>query len=123
MSSNRRRNAVVLPIATWAMWIVLATFISCAGLYYVYCKNQLHVRGEEEKALEQQLVQLQNSVEAVKSSVVKLSSPAELTLRRSRDKSFLADYVEIDRQYIVLVGDRVLQPNANDLRAVANNTP
>ena len=123
MPSNRRRNAVVLPIATWGMWLVLATFISCAGLYYVYCKNQLHVRGEEEKALEQELVQLQNSVEAVKSSVVKLSSTAELTQRRNRDKTFLANFVEIDRQHIVLVGERMLPPNANDLRAVANTTP
>lgn len=123
MSSNRRRNAVVLPIATWAMWIVLATFISCAGLYYVYCKNQLHVRGEEEKALEQQLVQLQNSVEAVKSSVEKLSAPNALAVRRAQDKTFLAEYVEIQQHHIVLVGDRILTPNPTELRAVANTTP
>ncbi|MGV3532889.1 MAG: hypothetical protein ACO1QR_11005 [Chthoniobacteraceae bacterium] len=123
MSSNRRRNAVVLPIATWAMWIVLATFISCAGLYYVYCKNQLHVRGEEEKALEQQLVQLQNSVEAVKSSVEKLSAPNALAVRREQDKTFLAGYVEIKQEHIVLVGDRILTPNPTELRAVANTTP
>jgi hypothetical protein len=123
MPSNRRRNAVVLPIATWAMWIVLVTFISCAGLFYVYCKNQLHTGGEEIKALEREYAQLQNSTEAVKTRVAVLSSPHQLLVRRERDKSFLADYVEITRDHLVLVSDRIMPQSAPDLRAVSNTTP
>ena len=123
MPSNRRRNAVVLPIATWAMWIVLVTFISCAGLFYVYCKNQLHAGGEEIKSLEREYAQLQNSTEAVKTSVAKLSSPNALLVRREQDKTFLAGYVEITRDHLVLVSDRVMPQSAPDLRAVSNTTP
>jgi phosphoenolpyruvate-protein kinase (PTS system EI component) len=123
MPSNRRRNAVVLPIATWAMWTVLVTFISCAGLYYVYCKNQIHTGGEEQKALEKELVQLQNAVEEAKSRVNQLSSYAELKLRRERDKTFLAGYMEIDQKHVVLVSDQLLPRTPAELRAVANTTP
>lgn len=123
MSSNRRRNAVVLPIATWAMWTVLVTFISCAGLYYVYCKNQLHAGGEEQKTLERELAQLQNAVEEAKSRVTELSSYNELKMRREREKGFLAGYIDINPAHTVLISDQLLPRSGSELRAVANTTP
>jgi hypothetical protein len=123
MSSNRRRNAVVLPIATWAMWIVLAAFISCAGLFYVYCKNQLHEGGERIKALEQEYAELQNANEWAQTSIEKLSAVRALQLRREQEKNFLADYVPIQRESLVLVSDRLAPAITGEFRAVSNTTP
>jgi hypothetical protein len=123
MPSNRRRNAVVLPIATWAMWIVLAAFISCAGLFYVYCKNQLHAGGEQIKVLERELAELHNSNEVAQTSIAMLSSPKALQVRRAQEKNFLASYVDINRENLVVVSDRMTPTLAGDFRAVANTTP
>jgi hypothetical protein len=123
MPSNRRRNAVVLPIATWAMWIVLAAFISCAGLFYVYCKNQLHEGGERIKTLERELVELQNANEVAQTSIAMLSSPRALQVRREQEKNFLADYKRVEHPDIVLVTDRLAPTIAGEFRAVANTTP
>ncbi len=123
MPSNRRRNAVVLPIATWAMWIVLAAFISCAGLFYVYCKNELHGGGEKIKALEKQLAEVQNANEVVQTSIAMLSSPHALKQRREQDKNFLASYVEISREHLVLVNDRIMPSLSQNLQAAAKTTP
>ena len=123
MSANRRRHANVLPIASWATWIVLATFLASAGLYYVYCKNQLHTRGAKIKALEKELTELRNQNEVVQSRIAMLSSPHALRTRREQDRSFLAEYTEVTRDRMVLVGDRVLPTQVGELRAVANTRP
>ena len=56
MPSNRRRHGNVLPLASFATWILIAAFVSGGGLYYVYCKNQLHNSGGEIRKLEQELI-------------------------------------------------------------------
>ncbi|MHA3773506.1 hypothetical protein ACXR0O_18385 [Verrucomicrobiota bacterium sgz303538] len=123
MSANRRRHANILPIASWATWILLALFVAGAGLYYVYCKNQLHTRGSQIKILEKELAELQNQNEVVQARIAMLSSPNALKTRREQDKSFLADYTEITRDRLVLMSDRVVPNSTSELRAVANNQP
>lgn len=123
MSANRRRHANILPIASWATWILLALFVAGAGLYYVYCKNQLHTRGAQIKILEKELAELQNQNEVVQARIAMLSSPNALKTRREQDKSFLADYTEITRDRLVLMSDRVVPNSTSELRAVANNQP
>lgn len=120
MSANRRRHANVLPIASWATCIILALFVASAGLYYVYCKNQLHTRGSRIKVLEKELSELQNQNEVVHSRIAMLSSIHALRTRRDQDRRFLADYTEITRDRLVLVGDRVVPNPMSELRAVAN---
>ncbi len=123
MSANRRRHANVLPIASWATWIVLAIFLGSSGLYYVYCKNQLHSRGAMIKTLERELTDLRNQNEVVQARIAMLSSPHALRTRREQDRSFLAEYTEITRDRMVLVGERGLPAQMGELRAVANTRP
>lgn len=123
MSANRRRHANVLPIASWATWIVLATFLASSGLYYVYCKNQLHTRGAQIKTLERELTELRNQNEVVQARIAMLSSPHALRTRREQDRNFLADYKEISRDRLVLMGDRLLPAQIGELQAVANTQP
>jgi hypothetical protein len=118
--SNRRRHANVLPIASLATWILLAGFAAMAGLYYVYCKNQLHTRGGAIKALEKELVELKTQNEVVRSRIAVLSSPTELKKRREQYKTFLAGYQDIPRDRLVVVSDRVTPVRVADLRAVSN---
>ncbi len=124
MPSNRRRHANVLPLASLATWIVLAAFVCGGGLYYVYCKNELHARGAQIKALEKEFGDLVNQNEVVRTSIARLSSPNELRKRREKDRTFLADFVEIQQDRLVLVSDKLLPVTAaNELRPVANLKP
>src|SRR6478736_1480950 len=109
--SNRRRHANVLPLASLATWILLAGFAAAAGLYYVYCKNQLHTRGGTIKALEREFAELENQNEVIRTRIAFMSSQTSLKKRRDTDKSFLAGYQEIPRDRLVVVTDRNL-PNA-----------
>jgi hypothetical protein len=123
MPSNRRRHAHVLPIASLATWILLAGFVASAGLYYVYCKNQLRTRGVQIKNLEKELAELENQNRGVRTRIARLSSPNALKTRRDQDKKFLVGYTDILRDNLVLVSDRLLPVQSGDLRAAANKTP
>jgi cell division protein FtsB len=124
MPSNRRRHANVLPVASLATWIVLAAFVCGGGLYYVYCKNELHARGTQIKALEKEFADLVNQNEVVRANIARLASPNELRKRREKDRTFLADMVEIQHDRLVLVSDKVTPvAPASELRAVANTKP
>src|SRR3954454_14762096 len=105
MRSNRRRHGNVVPLASIATWILIAVFVCGGGLYYVYCKNQLHNSGGEIHKLEQVLVDLRNQNEVVKTRIDRLISPNELRKRRAKDKNYLAGYVEITRDKLIVVND------------------
>ena len=121
MPSNRRRHGNVLPLASFATWILIAAFVSGGGLYYVYCKNDLHKTGAEIHRLEKEVMELRNQNEVVRSRIDKLSSPKELQKRREKDKNFLAGYVDITRDHLIVVNDKA---NAgSDLRPVSNPAP
>jgi hypothetical protein len=116
----------VLPIASLATWILLAGFAASAGLYYVYCKNQLRTRGAMIKSLEKELTDLRNQNEVVRARIAMLSSPSALKTRRDQDKNFLAGYSEVVRDRLVLVNDRIIPAVAavpGELQAVANQVP
>ena len=119
--SNRRRHANVLPIASLATWILLAGFAAMAGLYYVYCKNQLQSRGTTITALERELTDLKNKNEVLATSISKLAAPGALRARRAAEKNFLAGYQEIPFQALVVIGDRVRSGRVDELRAASND--
>lgn len=119
MSLNRRRHARFLPVASLLTWVLVATFCGGAGLYFVWCKNQLHDVGSEIKVLEKQLVELQNLNEVAQSRVAKYSSPGHFRKCRAEDKHFLAGYIDIPQDRLVVVGERSASATS-DLRPVSN---
>jgi hypothetical protein len=81
MPANRRRHANVVPLASIASWVLVAAFACSAGMYYVYCKNQLHATGEKIKKLERELSVLITQNTVVRSKIARLSSRTELQAR------------------------------------------
>ena len=81
MSTNRRRHANAIPLASFAMWGVIALFALGSGLAYVWCKNQLYTMGTEIKALEREFAELKNKNEVALSKIAQLSSTAKLQER------------------------------------------
>jgi hypothetical protein len=78
MRTNRRRHENLLPIASIATWLVIGVFACGAGLYYVWCKNELHSIGAEIKMLERRLVDLRNQNDVAQVEIQKFSSTATL---------------------------------------------
>jgi len=117
---NRRRGANVIPVLTITSWVLISAFACGAGLYYVYCKNQLHSSGSQIKALEVELADLRNKDEVVRARIASLSSPNALRKRRDQDRTFLAKYTEITRDHLEVMTDRAggeeLRPVSNDQR-------
>ena len=74
MPSNRRRHANPISMLVIATWIIIAAFFCGAGLYYVYCKNQLHIAGEETAKLGHQLKGLETEIEVARVNIQRLSS-------------------------------------------------
>jgi cell division protein FtsB len=114
---NRRRHANVVPMVSITTWILLSAFAGGAGLYYVYCKNQLHSSGSLIKGLETEVAELRKKDEAVVARISLLASHNALRKRREQDHAFLANYKEITREHLVVMSDK---PAAGDLRPVAN---
>jgi hypothetical protein len=128
MSTNRRRFANAVPIASFATWALIGIFACGAGLGYVWCKNQLYVTGSEIKKLEVELAQTKRKNEVARVSITKNSSTLKL---RERVASGFTGLMPIppnrpdhpDR--IVVVVGTVDAPGAtghNDLRPVSNQT-
>ncbi len=118
---NRRRHANVIQLAPIATWVLLALF-GCAGaLYFVDCKHQAHKRGEKVKALERELVDLRNANDVARNRIALLSSPNVLRKLRVTDKTFLAEYVEITHDKLVVVNETTAA-GASDLRPVSNES-
>lgn len=114
MPSNRRRHENLLPLASLATWIIIATFACGSGLYYVYCKHQLIARGNQIRTLEKELAGLHISNEAVRTHIANLSS---LTALRGR-REMLAKYVPITQDHLVSVPEK-----GSELRVVSNVNP
>lgn len=118
MGNNRRRHANFLPVATIATWIVIALFVCGGGLYYVYCKNELHQSGAEIASLEKELSDLKSHNEGVQARIARATATAEFIRRRKEEKGFLADYVEIDQANLFVIEERPSQ--RTPYRPVAN---
>jgi hypothetical protein len=117
MSLNRRRHVNAVPIASIATWIVVAAFFGTTGVYYVYCKNQLHTTGAAIKRLEQERDQLKTHNEAMRSRIALLSSRQELQRLYNAGAIKL---MPIPPERIVHLGEDDRGAGEDALRAVAN---
>jgi hypothetical protein len=117
MPGNRRRHGNVVPLASLATWLIIALFVSGGGLYYVYCKNQLHRCGTEIRKLETELTDLRNQNEVIRARIARATSPNELRKLREASKNFPTGYVDISREKLVVLNDKT------ELRPVVNIAP
>ena len=117
MSTNRRRHANAIPIASFVTWLCIGSFACIGGLGYVWCKNQLYTTGTEIKSLEHELVDLKNKNEVAESKISQLSSTAKLQERY--DTGFIK-LVPISNDHITVLTNSVSAPKAGELRPVAN---
>jgi hypothetical protein len=117
MSTNRRRHANVVPVASIASWVVVAIFACAAGLGYVHCKNQLHANGRKIQEQERELKALITETSVVRSKIASLSSTAEL--RRRLNSGFIK-LVPIPDSSIVRIHSPAPGEGASELRAVSN---
>lgn len=112
MPGNRRKNGTILPITALLTWGLIVLFVMGGGLYYVYCKNQLHKSGGEIRKLEVELVELQNQNEVVKSRIAAASSPNVMRVRRETDRTYLPGFVDITRgDRLVVINDKTPRGN------------
>jgi hypothetical protein len=117
MSTNRRRHANAIPIASFATWALIGLFACAGGLGYVWCKNQLYTTGTEIKNLEHDLADLKNKNEVALSKIAQLSSTAKLQERY--DTGFIK-LVPITNDHITVLSNAVTLPGTGELRPVAN---
>lgn len=117
MSTNRRRHANAIPIASFMTWAVIGLFACVGGLGYVWCKNQLYTTGTEIKTLERELADLRNKNEVALSKIAQLSSTAKLQERY--DSGFIK-LVPITNDRIVVLTNTAPVRNSSELRAVSN---
>lgn len=118
MSTNRRKHANAIPLASLATWCLIALFFLGGGLAYVWCKNQLYATGSEIKALERELAELKNKNEVALSKISQLCSTAQVQERFARGEIKL---VPITQDRIVVLSNSGPAPRAGELRAVANS--
>jgi hypothetical protein len=118
MPGNRRRHGNVLPLTALLTWGLIVLFVMGGGLYYVYCKNQLHKSGGDIRKLEVELLELQNQNEVVKSRIAAASSPNVMRHRRETDRTYLPGFTDITRgDHLIVINDK---PSRGDLRPVSN---
>ncbi len=117
MSSNRRRHANAIPIASFASWGIVALCALGGGLGYVWCKNQLYTTGTEIRALERELSGLRNKNEVTLSKIAQLSSTATLN---ERFATGFIDLVPITNDVIAVVDDAAPKAAVGELRPASN---
>jgi len=117
MSSNRRRHANAIPLASFATWALIGIFACGGGLGYVWCKNQLYTTGTEIKSLERELVDLKNKNEVALSKISQLSSTSKIQERY--DSGFIK-LVPITNDHITVLSNSGPVQNTGELRPVSN---
>jgi hypothetical protein len=117
MSSNRRRHANAIPIASFVTWGIIALCALGGGLGYVWCKNQLYTTGTEIRALERELAELKNKNEVALSKIAQLSSTSKLQERY--DSGFIK-LVPITNDHIAVLTNKASATDVGELRAVSN---
>jgi len=117
MSTNRRRHANAVPIASFVTWAFVGLIVCGGGLGYVWTKNQLYNTGTEIKTLERELADLRNKNEVALSKISQLSSTAKLQERY--DTGFIK-LVPIANEHIVVMSNSTAPQNKGELRAVSN---
>jgi hypothetical protein len=120
MSSNRRKNANLLPVAKILLVAVLLLTIGGGALYYVNAKNEVHRQGQRKKELERELLAVATKDEVVMSRIFKLCSYEALRKRQSIEREAFAKLVPVADTLVVRLPDRVLSPAESQLRQVSN---
>jgi cell division protein FtsL len=113
MSRNRRRHANSLRVSALAAWLVVAFFLTVAGVSYVYLKNQRHTVGKETTRLEREIKELKTRNEVLAVQISTLSSRVALE-RRIAEGFIKMEPITDDR--IV----RVQNTGGDRIRAVSN---
>jgi hypothetical protein len=115
MSTNRRRHANALPLASMMTWLLVCAFVGAAGLGYVSLKNQLHTNASEIKRLEGELDSLVSGVRNSQERIKELSAQAKVEDVWKRDGSKLGGLRKIvptDR--VVFVNRPIQRPIDSD---------
>lgn len=123
MSSNRRRNANLLPVARILLIGVLLLTVGGGALYYVNAKNEVHRNGQRKKDLEKELIALQTKDEVICSRIAILSSFDALRKRQSQEREAFAKMVPVSDNLVVRLQDRTNSPSEPQVRTVSNLQP
>lgn len=113
---NRYRHANTVPLASIAIWVAVCLFACCAGLGYVWLKNDLHAAGSKIRNLEQELHELLTQDEVVRAKIASLSS--RTALQRRVNEGFVK-LVPITDDRLTRVAAIASRPET-DLRPVSN---
>lgn len=117
MPDNRHRHANTVPVVTFLTYAVVGIAALAAGLFWVWCKNQLYTTGAQIKKFESELVQLRSRNEAARTNIATLTSTAAL---QKRFNSGYIKLIQIPGDRIVLVGNAPKPARQGELRSVAN---
>lgn len=117
MPVNRRRHANAIPLASFATWAIIGLFACCAGLGYVWYKNQLYVTGAKIKKLEVELAQLRSRNEVARVNIAKNISTRKLQERY--DSGFIK-LIPITNDHVVTVTETPQALGRDELRPVSN---
>ncbi len=117
MRDNRHRHANTVPVVTFVTYAAVGLAALAAGLFWVWCKNQLYATGGQIKKFESELVQLRSRNETTRTNIAKLTSTAEL---QKRFNSGWIKLVPIPGDRIVTVAAPAKPAPPGELRNVVN---
>jgi hypothetical protein len=123
MSSNRRRNANLLPVARILLVGVLLLTVGGGALYYVNAKNEVHRNGQRKKDLEREMIALQTKDEVICSRIAVLSSFDALRKRQAQEHETFAKMVPVTDNLVVRIQDRTNASAEPQVRTVSNLQP
>jgi predicted site-specific integrase-resolvase len=114
---NHRKYANPIQIAPLFRWLMLAAFVACCGLLFVFIKNQQHFLGEQTREVERQIRDVRAQNEVLLARISALSSRAELQRKLSQG---LIALQPIQDQYIARVGQPITTDKGGGMRTAAN---
>lgn len=123
MSTNRRKNANLLPVAKILLVGLVLLTIGGGALYYVNAKNEVHRYGQRKKDLEREILAVTTRDEVVTSHISKLCSYEALRKRQAYEREAFAKLVPVADTLVVRLQDRVFSPAESQLRQVSNPQP
>ncbi|RFC45395.1 MAG: hypothetical protein DVB28_000568 [Verrucomicrobia bacterium] len=123
MSSNRRRNANLLPVARILLVGTLLLTVGGGALFYVNAKNEVHRNGQRKKELERELLALETKDEVITSRIAKLSSFDSLRRRQVQERDVFAKLVPVTDNLVVRLQDKVPTAGESQVRTVSNLQP
>ncbi len=123
MSSNRRRNANLLPVAKILLIGMLLLTVGGGALFYVNAKNEVHRNGQLKKNLERELLALETKDEVILSRIAKLSSFDSLRKRQQQDREVFAKLIPVSDNMVVRLQDKAPAAGEPQVRTVSNLHP